>query len=338
MKLIKDKTFKDLTTFHIGGGIRYLVEVTSAKEISEAVQFAKQNKLPIFIIGGGSDVLIGDKDFDGLVIKFAGDGVQINDEVVTAEAGLSWDKLVEKTVEENLQGIECLSGIPGSVGAAPIQNIGAYGQELKDTFVSLTAFDIDKGKLVEMNHEDCGFGYRESIFKRPEFWQKFCIVDITLKLYEGEKPDVKYDSLKNYLAERNITTPTLGEVREAVKAIRAGKFEDPKKVGNAGSFFKNPIINIESANKLKERFPDIVLRDQGNGSFKGSAGWFIEKAGWKGKTYKNAGVSPMHALILINPEGKAKASDIMELSDKIIKDVFEKFGVKLEREVQLINF
>jgi UDP-N-acetylmuramate--alanine ligase len=336
-------SFKDLTTFGIGGGIKKYYEVKSKDEVTSAADYAKKNNLPVFIIGGGSDILVNDEDFGGVVIKFVGENfdfkdMESNKVQITAEAGMEWDKLVEEAVKKNLQGIECLSGIPGKVGAAPIQNIGAYGQELKNTFTSLSAFDIEKNKFVEFNNKDCKFGYRESVFKDPKHWQKFIITDITLELAKNGKPEVKYDSLKNYLTEKDIKDPTLEEVRDAVLTIRAGKFENPKVAGNAGSFFKNPILSKSDVDRLCKDFPDIPARPQEDGSFKGSAGWFIEKAGWKGKEYKNAGVSKKHALILINPEGKATAKEILELSDNIIKDVKDKFGVTLEREVQLINF
>jgi len=332
------KTFRELTTFKVGGKIRHYKEVASRDEVVDAVKFAKETKLPVFILGGGSDILASDKDFSGVVIHFTGKKFHIDDSTVTAEAGMGWDDLVEEVVQKNLQGIECLSGIPGSVGAAPIQNIGAYGQELKDTFVVLTAYDIEKEIFVEFNNKDCLFDYRESCFKEKENWQRFLIIDITLRLNKNTKPLVKYDSLKNYLTEKDISNPTLKEVRDGVRMIRKAKFEDPKDVGNAGSFFKNPIVNKETAEKLILGYPDISCRLQPDGTCKCFAGWFIEKAGWKGKTYKSAGVSPRHALVLINPNGNANAKDIIELSERIINDVDKKFGVKLEREVQLINF
>ncbi|HJY99049.1 MAG TPA: UDP-N-acetylmuramoyl-L-alanine--D-glutamate ligase, partial [Patescibacteria group bacterium] len=331
-------TFADLTTFGIGGAIGKLFEVKTKEELIVAVNTAKKENLPVFVLGGGSDILVGDAGFSGVVIKFTGSGVTFSGSEVNAQAGCVWDDLVDLAVDRNLQGIECLSGIPGTVGAAPIQNIGAYGQELADTFISLTAYDITKGKFVKFNKEDCKFAYRESIFKDPKHWQKYVITDITLKLNKDKSPDVKYDSLKVYLADKKIKDPSLANVREAVLTIRRGKFEDPKEAGNAGSFFKNPIVNEEKAKSLMEKFPGIPLRVQPNGAYKGSAGWFIEQAGWKGKTHKNAAVSSRHALILINPEGKATAEEIIELSDKIIADVKEKFGITLEREVQVINF
>lgn len=342
MKKIQENiSLKTLATFRVGGNARYLLEVDSKDELIEAISFAEGKNLPIFVLGGGSDILVSDKNFDGVVIRYVGKGLKLKAEglkvLITAEAGMTWDDLVDYAVRKNLQGIECLSGIPGTVGAAPIQNIGAYGQELKDTFVSLNAYSIDKRKFVKFTKKDCGFSYRESIFKKKENWQKYIIIDATFSLKKNAKPDVNYDSLKTYLGQKNVKNPTLQEVRSAILAIRASKFENPEDVGNAGSFFKNPTVDKKLADELKKRFPDIPLREQGE-NYKGSAGWFVEMAGWKGKTYKTAGVSPRHALVLINPNGDAKASDILELSEKIKDDVYKKFGVKLEREVQLINF
>lgn len=332
------KTFKELTTFRIGGRIKHFFEVKTKKEVVSAVSFAKKNKLPIFIIGGGSDILVSDNDYQGVVIRYGGESLSFVSNTVTSEAGVVWDKLVEETVNKGLQGIECLSGIPGTVGASPIQNIGAYGQELKDTFVGLTAYDIEKEKFVTFSKTDCEFGYRESFFKKPDGWQKFIIIDVTLRLKKDAPPEIKYDSLRNYLREKDIDNPSLIQVREAVLKIRETKFENPQKVGNAGSFFKNPIVSQKEFQKLKKESPDMPFFKNEDGTFKCFAAWFIEKAGWKGKKYKNVQVSSKHALVLINPEGKATAKEVKGLAEKISEDVYKKFGVKLELEVQYIGF
>ena len=332
------KTFRDLTTFRVGGQIKHFFEVKNQKEVVEAISFAKKNSLPIFILGGGSDILVSNDDYQGVVIKYVGESIFYAGDTVTPEAGVVWDKLVEETVNKGLQGIECLSGIPGSVGGAPIQNIGAYGQELKDTFLGLTAYDIEREKFVTFSKTDCQFGYRESFFKKPASWQKFIITDVTLSLKKNALPEIKYDSLKNYLLERGIQNPSLIQVRAAVLKIRETKFENPKDVGNAGSFFKNPIINEEKAKVLIQKYSDIPCRLQEDGNYKCSAGWLIENAGWKGKRFGGAQVSPRHALVLINPEGKATAKEVKELAEKISGDVYKKFGVKLEPEVQYIGF
>lgn len=290
--------FKDLTTFKIGGPIKHFFEVKNDEEIIKAGKFAKENNLKIFILGGGSDILVSDKGFDGVVVKYIGNSVQRIGDRVTAEAGVKWDDLVKFSIEHNLQGLECMSGIPGTVGASPIQNIGAYGQEVKDTLLNLTAFDFEIEKFVNFSNTDCEFGYRESFFKKPENWQKYLITFVTFKLKEYKDNDL---SLQN--------------IRDEILRVRNEKLEDPKEVGNAGSFFKNPVVE----------------------NHKLSAGSLIDKAGWKGKSFKGAAVSGKNALILINKSGKAKSSDVLELSQKIIVDVKKKFGVVLEREVQCIN-
>ena len=342
MKKLENISLKDYTTFKTGGSAKYLIEVKSKKEIVKAVDFAKKEKLPIFVLGGGSDILVSDEDFKGVVIRYTGEKLKVisnkSKATVTAEAGMGWDKLVHETVKRNLQGIESLSGIPGTVGASPIQNIGAYGQELKDSFVSLTAYDVEGEKFVEFDKEKCEFSYRESFFKKRANWQKFVITEITLELAKDGKPEVKYASLINYLNEKGIKVPNLEQIRDAVLTLRGAKLEDPKVIGNAGSFFKNPIIEKGKLEKLVEEYPSLPFYEMPNGFIKLFSGWLIEKAGWKGKSYGAARVSEKNALVITNPEGKATAKEIKALSEAISKDVFNKFGVTLEPEVQYINF
>ncbi len=326
-------TFQKLTAFRIGGEIEDYREVSDKEELVEAVKFAKAKNLPVFVLGDGTDILVSDENFSGVVIKYAGENINLDGEILTAEAGVNWDDLCEYAVSHDLQGMECLSGIPGTTGAAPIQNIGAYGAELKDVFVTLTACDIANQKFVNFDNKACEFGYRESIFKKKSHWQKYVICDITLRLKKGRHPNANYESLASRLPEN----PTLRQVRDAVVKVREEKLENPKIIGNAGSFFKNPIIPASEKDRLEKEFPGIKIFPFGD-LFKISAAWLIEETGWKGKVYKNAGVSPKHALILINRTGEAKASEIMELSEKIISDVQAKFSISLEREVQLINF
>lgn len=332
------KYFKDLTTFKIGGPIKYFREVKNESQIRETSDFARKNGLKIFILGAGSDILVSDADFDGVVIKYTGNSVQRTGDRVTAEAGVKWDDLVKLAVENNLQGLECLSGIPGTVGAAPIQNIGAYGQEVKGTLLKLRAFDFSKNKFVEFTNSDCQFGYRESIFKKKQNYQRFLISAVTFKLNQDKEPCVEYESLRNHLAAEGKGYPSLQDVREAIVALRRQRLEDPRKVPNAGSFFKNPIVSTVKADKLKKKYPDMPFFVQGSNKIKLFAAWLVEKAGWKGETLGGVAVSDKNALILINKSGKAKARDVAGLSGKIIKDVKKKFGIVLEPEVQFINF
>jgi UDP-N-acetylmuramate dehydrogenase len=331
--------FSDLTSFKIGGKIKKYFEVKNREEVIESVKYAKENKLPVFIIGDGTDILASDDDFNGVVIKYVGKSYKLqnlNSEFaeVTAEAGMNWDKLVEFTVQNELQGIESLSGIPGTVGASPVQNIGAYGSELMDNFVELEAYDIENGKFVTFSKEDCKFGYRESVFKQKKYWQKFIVVSVTFKLNKNIVGTANYESLKKYIS---FEKATIKEIRDAVLKVRSEKLENPDEVGNAGSFFKNPIVDLKKKTELEGKYSDIKIFPFEN-NFKIPAGWLIEQTGWKGKTYKSAGVSKKHSLVLVNENGHATAADVYDLSEKIISDVYNKFGVKLEREVQLINF
>lgn len=327
-------SFKDLTTLKVGGQISHFASVKNKEEVGEIVKYAKANNLPIFTIGGGSDILVSDNRFEGLVIKYVGENIKFDGNLVTADAGINWDKFVEETVNKGLQGVECLSGIPGTVGAAPIQNIGAYGQELKDTFFKLVAYDIEKEEFREFDNEECQFGYRESIFKRKENWQKFIITEVTFKLNKGINGEVKYDSLKSYITS---SAPTLKELREAVLKVRSEKLEDPRVVPNAGSFFKNPIIEGSKKKELETKYPDIKIYPFED-KFKIPAAFLIEKVGWKGKNLGNVSVSSKHALVITNPGGNGNFEDIKRLADKIMEDVHKEFGIELEPEVQFIEF
>ena len=329
MNIQKNKSLKELTTFKIGGTAKYYTELKTEDEVWEIADFVKEKKLKVFILGGGSDVLINDNGFDGLVVKFTGSEIKIEKNIISAGAGLSWDKLVEYSVNNNLEGVECMSGIPGVVGAAPVQNIGAYGQETKDTLLNLRAFEFRTNKFLNFSNKDCQFGYRESFFKKPENWQRFLITSVSFKLNMNNHPKVEYESLLNYLKDNNIKSPSLKEVRNIILKLRNEILENPKVNGNAGSFFKNPIV--------AKPIPGISGYPFGD-KYKLYAGWLIEKAGWKGKSYKGAAVSDKNALFIVNKSGKAGSTDVIELSKKITKSVKEKFGVTLEPEVQFIGF
>lgn len=333
MKFQEDKNFKDLTTFRVGGIIKYYIETESVDEIKEVSLFAKENNLPLFVLGGGSDFLASDEEFNGVVIKYTGNSYKINGEFVTGDAGLSWDKLVEVSVDNDLTGLECLSGIPGTVGASPIQNIGAYGSEMAAYFYELKALNLQTGEIVTFSKEDCNFGYRESIFKTKSYWQKYVILNVTFKLSKNISTKINYESLKGVVDDG----ASIKEIREAVLKVRAEKLENPKENGNAGSFFKNPIIEKDKKDEILSNYPDVKIYPFED-KFKVSAGWLIEKAGLKGKELGGAAVSPKHSLILINKTGEATAKEIYDLSEIIIGEVDKKFGIKLEREVQLINF
>jgi len=317
VKISDIPNFKSLTTLKVGGEIKYFRNVSSKEELIEAVKFAKENNLTVFILGGGSDIAPSDNYFNGLVIKYTANNIKCLQNKITADAGVIWDDLVKFSVENNLQGLECLSGIPGTVGAAPIQNIGAYGQELSETLESLNAYNVDKQKFVTFTKEDCKFNYRQSIFKQKKYWQKYVIVDVTFKLKFNKDLDLR-------------------KIRKETLDLRNQKLDDPKNIPNAGSFFINPFITKKDKERLQKMFDDMKFYSIDN-KFKISAGYLIEKAGWKGKSLGPVKVSDKHALVLTNPEGKGNFSDIKKLADAIILDVYKKFKIKLEPEVQYIN-
>lgn len=342
LRIKKDIYLSSLTTFKVGGLAKYYIEVKTEEELISAVAFAQDEKMPIFVLGEGSNVLVSDSGFDGLVIKFLGDKILFKKQgrkgvLVDAESGASWDMVVALAVNKGLQGIECMSGIPGTVGAAPVQNIGAYGQELKDVFVRLSAYDCESRKFVTFDKKSCLFGYRDSYFKRFENKDRYIITKVLMKLFSDKEPLVMYESLKAHLKNKKIRHPTLLQLRNAILELREQKHYKPSKVGNAGSFFKNPFVDKTLFRKIKEKYPELPFHKV-NSDYKLFAGWLIEQVGWKGRGYKDAKVSDKHALVITNPEGKASASDIKKLAEKIQEDVYKKFEVKLELEVQLIGF
>ena len=338
MNILENYPLEKLNTFGINVRSKYLVEVSSTDEILEIIQSEKFKNLKKLVLGGGSNVLF-TKDYNGLIIlnKIKGKKVTYQDShsvKLLIGAGENWHKLVMYTVENGWGGIENLSLIPGNTGTAPMQNIGAYGVEIKDTFVELEALEISSGKIEKFNKEKCKFGYRESIFKN-ENKNKYIILNVTLKLNKNPKLNVNYGEIKNDLKNNNIQSPTIKDVSEAIISIRKRKLPDPKKIGNSGSFFKNPVVDLNKLKKLQKKYPNIVNYPINKNEFKIAAGWMIEKAGWKGKTINNYGVHKNQSLVLVN-YGDAKGIEIYDLSKKIIVDIEEKFGISLVREVNII--
>lgn len=332
-----------LTTLKIGGPAKYFAQVSTQEELEEVVLFARSSKLPLIVLGGGSNVLVSDKGIDGLVLRLVNKGFtakQEGDEILLeVGAGNSWDSVVKRAVARGWQGIECLSFIPGSCGAAPVQNIGAYGQEIADVLVSLDTYDVNKGGLLTMDKKECRFGYRTSFFKKSNPG-RFIILRMTLRLRVGQPPQIVYESLSRFLNDQGIKKPSLRQGREAVIALRKIKLEDPVEVPNAGSFFKNPIVS-------RKKFADLERGYSGISSFpvsgkpdkvKLSAGWLIEACGWKGKMRGPVGFSQKHANILINPGAKGKASDVVELVKEVLTSVKTRFGFLLEPEVRFLGF
>lgn len=337
MQIKHNVSLKKLNTFGIDVLAHQFVSVHYESDLREL--FTSELKdLNFFILGGGSNILF-KSDFEGLVIKNEIEGIELvgeDDESVLVKSGAGevWHNLVLWTVAKKYGGIENLSLIPGCVGASPIQNIGAYGVELKDVFHSLEAYDINTGEIIKFNKEECQFGYRNSIFKN-ELKNKLIIVSVTLRLLKKAVANIEYGSLKEYMANTNIADINIKSVSDAVIAIRSSKLPNPAELGNAGSFFKNPILARAKFNTLKEEYVEMVGYPISSNEVKVAAGWLIESCGWKGKRVGDTGAHAKQALVLVN-YGNATGSEIFVLSEDIIASVKDKYGIELEREVNIL--
>jgi UDP-N-acetylmuramate dehydrogenase len=332
------------TTFKIGGSARYFCEAASLEDLTLAVNFAEEKKIPIFVLGEGSNTLVADQGFLGLVVKMNIRGIKIRDleydkvEVV-AGAGEKWDSLVEFVVSKNLYGLENLSGIPGTVGAAPFQNIGAYGAELKDSVSFVEVFDTKKKKIRVMTATQCQFAYRHSIFKTKKA-KNLIITKVSFVLEKQNlqsRTNIGYKDLKERFKDRFCKDVTPKEIRQAVLEIRSRKFPDLTKIGTAGSFFKNPVISKYAYEKLLKKFPEMPAYDEGRGFVKVPLGWVLDHVcnlkGWK---KGNVGTHENQALVLVNLGG-ATASEIKVAADYITEEVKQKTDIKIEWEVQYVG-
>ena len=337
MHIQQNISLKPYNTFGIDAKAKYFFSVNSIVELKEVLQ--SKDYPDKFILGGGSNMLL-TKDIKALVIHINIKGIEILSEkndivLVKANAGENWHEFVLWCLEHNFGGIENLSLIPGNVGSAPIQNIGAYGVELKDIFISCEAININSLELETFTNKDCKFDYRESIFKHNA-QGKFIITSVTFQLStQNHKLHTEYGAISSQLKEMNVENPTIQDISNAVIAIRQSKLPDPKKIGNSGSFFKNPIISTKDFNSLKAIFPDIPSYILSEKEVKVPAGWLIEKAGFKGKTFINYGVHKHQALVLVN-YGGAKGKDILKLAKLIQKTVKQIFNIEIETEVNII--
>ena len=335
-KMEENISLKQFNTFGIDVRARYFSPFTSVDQLEELLQDVRSQQL--LVLGGGSNVLL-TKNVDGLVLRNEIKGLekkQSEDEhvLVTAGAGESWHGVVEYCLANNLGGIENLALIPGSTGAAPMQNIGAYGVELRDVFESLEAYDRVDKKVVEFNAADCNFGYRESVFKN-KYKDRFIILRVTLRLTKNHQLNISYGAIRQELESVQVHNPTIQDVAAAVIKIRRSKLPDPEIIGNAGSFFKNPVISKNQFDALKNNYPSIVGFPADDNKVKLAAGWLIEQCGWKGYRKGDAGCHAQQALVLVN-FGGASGGEIYDLSEEIKISVKEKFGVDLEREVNII--
>jgi len=336
LQIRENVSLKNFNTFGVEAIAKYLVEINHEDELTELFLDPKWLQMPRLVLGGGSNVLF-TKDFEGLVIRMNIRGIEhrINHEEVYVEAGAgeSWNELVNYCVGHDFAGMENLSLIPGSVGASPVQNIGAYGVELKDVFESCQAFEISTQQIKTFVKEACGFGYRESIFK-GELKDRFIITSVKFKLSTKPKVNTKYGAIEEELRKREIAGPTIQDVSKVVAHIRVSKLPDPSTIGNAGSFFKNPVIGFGEFERLKNKFSELVHYPAGNNQIKLAAGWLIEQCGWKGKIVGQTGTWKNQALVLVN-HGNASGAEIFALSSQIIDTVYNKFGVYLNREVNI---
>ena len=338
MNIKENISLKELNSFHLDVKTKLFVEVFSEDEIGEILSQEPFCALPKLILGGGSNILF-TKDFDGIVIKNSIPGIKVSNEndheiYIEAGSGMLWNDLVRFCVKKNYGGIENLSLIPGTVGAAPIQNIGAYGQELKDVFYSLKGISLEDISLKIYSKNECEFGYRDSIFKR-ELKGRFYITSVIVRLNKNPNVNLNYSALKEEFQKMDLNEITIRDVSEVVCKIRRSKLPNPDDLGNAGSFFKNPEISEELYLKLGKEFYDLNGHKLKSGNYKTSAAWLIDKCGWKGKSIGNAGVHAKQPLVIVNLDN-ASGIEILDLSNRIKKSVFEKYGIMLEEEVNLV--
>lgn len=335
----KNVLLKNFTTFKLGGKAKYFIRVKNIQELINSIKWSKIEKIPFFILGGGSNILFSDKGFNGLIIKNEIKGIEFKEKdrnvFVTSMSGEDWDSFVENVVNRKLYGLENLSGIPGTVGAAPIQNIGAYGTEVKDTIYSVETLNSKTLKTEKFTNKDCLFGYRNSFFKTKK-GKNFIILNVTFKLPRNNVLNTKYRDVNNYFAGKDLKL-NLKNVRGAILEIRSKKFPDLSKIGCAGSFFKNPIISKIKLTNLLKKYPNIPYFATNNGKYKVSLAFILDKViNYKGLKIGNIGVFKRQPLVLVN-FGNGNMKEIKKLRDEIKNNVYKKTNIKIEEEVLFIN-
>ncbi|WP_047789494.1 UDP-N-acetylmuramate dehydrogenase [Tenacibaculum mesophilum] len=335
MNIQENISLKEYNTFGIDVNAKRFVSITSVYQLQQLLKEEKN----LFLISGGSNMLL-TKDIENLVVHIDIKGISIDREnpnniYLTVNAGENWHEFVLWCVSQNYGGLENLSLIPGNVGTCPIQNIGAYGVEVKDTITKVEAVEIKTGKLVSFSAEECQFGYRNSIFKN-EAKGKYVLTSVSFQLTKNNhKLNTSYGAIESELASKDITNPTIKDISDAVIAIRQSKLPDPKEIGNSGSFFKNPVISREHFEKLQKKYPNTPSYVISDTEIKVPAGWLIEQSGFKGKRFGDYGVHEKQALVLVN-YGNAKGNEIYELAQNIQHTIKEKFNINLEIEVNII--
>lgn len=326
---------KNYLTMKLGGNARFMTDASTPEELAVACKNARTNGIPFFVLGGGSNVIASDNGFPGIIIRNRIPGFEVVEDTASTVtikigAGENWDETVAKTVDMGLSGIEAMSAIPGTVGAAPVQNVGAYGQEIAETLVRLEAYDSEQDRFVALENSDCGFSYRHSIF-RGDHAGRYAITNVTLTLYKTAPQPPFYEAVQKYFDEQGITLYTPRVIRDAVMAIRKEKLPDPKERPNTGSFFKNAIIEEWQLADLQKNWPDIPYYDLGDKRLKIPTGWLIEQVGLKGQLLHGMRVHDKNALVLIN-ESATGYSDLAEARNEIIGKVRDTFRIVIEQE------
>jgi UDP-N-acetylmuramate dehydrogenase len=332
------ENLKKYTTFRVGGNARYFFVLKNLEDLEKVLEKQKQANLPIFVLGGGSNIIVSDSDLNCIALKNEIAGIEIlketSDQVfISVGAGESWDGFVKYCVDNGFSGVEALSAIPGTVGGAPIQNIGAYGSEVSKTTQSVEVFDLVENNFKVISNKDCEFAYRDSIFKKNK--NRFIVLKVNFALLKSALAKVPdYPGVKDFLNEEKVN---IGEIRETIIKIRASKLPDPSLIHNVGSFFKNTIVKESFFNDLKNKFPDIKSFKESEGYIKIPTGWLIEKAGLKGKSFGEISIYEKNAMVLVN-KGGASSQDVVNVSNKIKDIVKEKFGVEIEPEPGFVKF
>ena len=335
MDVMTNISLKQYTTMKLGGEARYMATADSASDVVSLYRNARKENLPIFVLGGGSNVITHDEVFEGIVLLNKIKGFEIISETdettdVKIGAGEVWDEVVEKTIGLGLQGVEAMSGIPGTAGAAPVQNVGAYGQEIADTLISLEAYDSKTDTIVTISADECDFSYRNSIFRDKEKG-RYCILNITLRLNKAEPKPPYYASLQRYIDENDIREVNLSVIRVAVLNIRSEKLPDPAELPSAGSFFKNALVEKWKLEELQKEYSDIPNYAMSDGRYKIPTGWLIDKAGLRGYRSHGMRVYEKNALVLVN-DSATGYDDLAAIREEIVQIVFDKFGIKIEQE------
>ncbi len=335
MEIHTNIPLKNYTTMKLGGSARFMTDARTPQDIQTIYKNAKAQKLPIFILGSGSNVIAKDEGFNGIVVRMRIPGFEvINDDMnsttIKIGAGEEWDLVVKRSVDMGLSGIETMSAIPGTAGAAPVQNVGAYNQEIADTLQSLEAYDSENDTFVTLQRDDCGFAYRDSIF-RSKSLGRYVITSITIKLSKNQPSPPFYDSLQKYLDEHQIKIYTTDVIRNAVIEIRKNRLPDPSTAPNSGSFFKNAVIEKWQVDDLSNQYLDVPIYDLGDGKYKIPSGWLIEKAGLKGILTHGIRIYDKNALVLVNESAKSY-NDLAAARDEIIGKIRDKFRIQIQQE------